>query len=144
MTIRRAIALLIVSACADDPYVVDVGVTDIGGGHGAVLDVPGLAVVGEAFSVRVTTYGGGCISMDRTEVTTTRTGASIRPLDKRYIPRENEACTADLRLYEHEASLRFETTGDKAVDIHGRRQLYVAGERIDEPVIYAFTVSVVE
>lgn len=128
-----AVALLL-CACATEDSVVEPGVIDFGGDP-VRIDAPSSARVGESFVVTVTTYGGGCIELERTDVELTDDGADITPLDRRRVP---GPCTLVLHLFPHEVTLTFATAGTKTIHIHGRR---VKGE-LDEEIELPRTILV--
>lgn len=124
---------LLLAACGTDDTVIELGRIEFYHDP-AVIEAPASAAVGELFLVRVMSYGGGCISHERTDVELTNDGADVLPFDRRHVPRENEACTSELRLYPHEATLAFETAGSKAIRIHGRRVNFHVDEAIQIPI----------
>jgi hypothetical protein len=131
----RAVATmaLLFAACGTDDSVVELGRIEFY--HDPpVIEAPASAAVGEQFLLRVMSYGGGCISLERTDVELTNEGADFLPFDRRHIPGENEACTLDLRLYPHEATLAFDSTGSKTIRIHGRRVNFQVDEAIQIPL----------
>jgi hypothetical protein len=86
-----------------------------------VVQVPETVAVATPFEVTVRTYGGGCIDEGDTEVSVTGRAAVVRPYDifVTHLP-PNYACTSDLRLYTHRASVRFDDAGPATVTIYGR------------------------
>jgi hypothetical protein len=82
--------------------------------------VPREVRAGEVFTVRVTTFGGGCVNKGYTESAADDRGVDVRPYD--FFPNdENAPCTRALRAHLHEAAVRMETPGPGVVRIHGRR-----------------------
>jgi hypothetical protein len=84
------------------------------------IEIPETARAGQAFTVRVTTYGAGCTEPARMDVELDGLAADLQPLD--YAPRdESLPCTRQLRLHPHESVLLFAQPGTATVRIHGRR-----------------------
>jgi hypothetical protein len=73
--------------------------------------------IGEVTSVRFTSFGGGCILHDTTEVTVSGLAAEVRPY-RRQLP-ANTVCTAELRIDQNVAELRFAEPGHARVRIVG-------------------------
>lgn len=129
-----ATVALLLSACGTtDDSVVELGRIEFYHDP-ALIEAPSSAGVGQSFVVRVMSYGGGCISPERTDVELTSDEAKVMPYDRRDIPTENEACTSDLRLVPHEAMLIFNTAGSKSIRIHGRRVNFDVDEEIQIPL----------
>lgn len=85
------------------------------------VQVPAVAQRGQAFEVRVTTYGGGCVHKGRTDVRVDGLSARITPYDWEVVQLpQGSACTMELRLLQHTASVRFDQAGTGRVQIHGR------------------------
>lgn len=103
----------VLSACTDD-VVVEPGIV---GSTFMNPDVPSSARIGESFTVKVTTEGGGCRSIDSTDVVIMGDVAIVTPYD-RY--RTTGTCTLELRAISHEATVSFDTRGQKTVRIIAR------------------------
>jgi hypothetical protein len=128
---------LVVLATACDDSVVEIGVIEDNEAHARVdIEVPSSVRRDELALVRVTTYGNSCVSIEDTEVDITATGAEITPYNRTTPP----TCTADLRLFKHEAQVSFNTLGTKTILVTGRSLDY----RSDEVVQKTFTMTVVE
>ena len=76
--------------------------------------------VGEVTAVRFTSFGGGCIRQDSTEVAVSGLTADIHP--HRVEGPANAVCTADLRIDQNVANLRFGEPGRARVRIVGLAQ----------------------
>lgn len=112
------------------PAVIDPGAPDA-----PQVVVPQEARVGVPFTVRVTTYGDGCVDKGFTEVAAGPSEADVRPYD--FHPTDqNAACTRELRSHLHEASVRLEQPGTGTVRVHGRRM------SDGEPVVVTRTVTI--
>ncbi len=76
--------------------------------------------VGELTTLRFTSFAGGCILQDRTDATVSGLSAEVRPYrrEPRQLP-PNTACTADLRIDQNVAELRFAEPGRARVRIVG-------------------------
>ena len=76
--------------------------------------------VGEATTVRFTSFGGGCVAMDITEADVAGLSAEIRPYRREpaRLP-ANTACPAELRLDQNVVQLRFAVPGRAHVRIVG-------------------------
>jgi hypothetical protein len=84
-----------------------------------VIEVPDTVRRGQDFTVRVRTYGGGCISQGPTEVEVAGLRATVTPYD---IDSGSGFCTSELRLFQHAATIRFDRAGDARVVVRGTRQ----------------------
>ncbi len=103
------------------------------------LSAPAEVAVGEAFPVRVITFGGGCIGKDHTETTVSGLEAEIFPFDLDTTSHKT-VCTSDLRFLDHSVTLEFAEEGTATVNIHGIRTNEVVREITD---IWKFKVRVV-
>lgn len=92
-------------------------------GDPVVVQVPDTVPRATEFAVTVRSYGGGCIQQGDTEVRVSGRTVVIRPHDLfvTELP-PDAACTDDLRLHTHRATLRFEEPGAVLVTIHGRER----------------------
>lgn len=99
----------------------------------AQVTVPATAQRGQPFDVTVTTVGGGCISEGPTRTRMQGMTVEVRPYD---VHDGNVACTPNILLFEHTATLRFDTPGTATVRIRG------AGNQGSEPVTVTRTVTV--
>ncbi len=123
MLYRGQTLLLALTMCAcgaDDQEVIELGTLEYLD-QPAMIEVPRNSSVGESIRVLVTTYGGGCISFERTEIETTISGADFRPFDRRVIPGEDGKCPAILRLIPHEEYVSFSSPGTQKITVRGRR-----------------------
>ena len=84
-----------------------------------VIEAPETVQRGQSFSVRVRTYGGGCISQGPTDVHVDGLRATVTPFD---IHSGANVCTSELRFFQHEATLRFDRAGSALVVIRGMRR----------------------
>lgn len=87
------------------------------------IEMPTTVAAGEDFTVAVFTYGDGCVSMGETEIDVQGSAATIRPYDydaRATLP-PNSACTQELRMHRHEATLRFMQPGTARVTVFGKR-----------------------
>lgn len=117
-----------------------IGIVDHFGESEGVISVPSPVTAGEPFTVTVRTYGDGCTSVVGTEVEdTVEGGVLITPIDAT-VEGPNVACPAVLRRPEHEATVTFETTGERTITVRGRR---VASGGVDEVILLTRTVEVV-
>ena len=113
------------------------GVIDLGAPDAPQVVVPQEVRAGVPFTVRVTTFGGGCVDKGFTEVTAGAGEADVRPYD--FHPTdENAVCTRELRSHLHEATVRLEQPGTGTVRVHGVRM------RDNEPVTVARTITITE
>ena len=99
----------------------------------AQVSVPQTAPRGAPFTVEVVTHGGGCLLQGPTRVRTSGMAADVRPYDRHTGGR---VCPADVALYRHTATLRFDQPGTATVRIHGR------GEPGAESVTVTRTVTI--
>jgi hypothetical protein len=124
--------LLLAAACADGD--VEIGVVDHHGESEEVLVAPSSARVGEAFTVTVNTYGGGCHEAEWMLVETTSDAAELTPYDRV----RDGVCTAVLNRLPHEAELAFSTPGEKILRVHGRR----VGPQLDAPTSLSHSITI--
>jgi hypothetical protein len=125
---------LLLGACGidnSDEFVVDLGLIEIVGDP-AVIEAPASVAVGERFLVQIVSFGGGCTSIERTDVALANDGADIRPFDRTVI--QDDSCTNNLAPFSHEAKLAFESSGTKTIRIHGRRMISPGYEVIEVPL----------
>ena len=87
------------------------------------VELPASVLAGEAVEVTVVTYGDGCTRKGDTEVEISDLSAEVTPYDWEVtqLPPDT-ACTLELRLYEHTATLRFDRAGTAQVIIRGREE----------------------
>jgi hypothetical protein len=87
----------------------------------ARVGVPAQVNAGADFQVNVTTYGGGCERQGETEVSVSQPArtADVTPYDETNVAAE--ACTQELKMFSHTATVRFEQPGTAVVRVHGRR-----------------------
>jgi hypothetical protein len=86
-------------------------------GDTSVVQLAATVPAGEVTTVPFTSFGGGCIGRDETEVTVSGLTAVIRPRRRELPP--NTVCTAELRIDENVAELRFAEPGRARVRIVG-------------------------
>jgi hypothetical protein len=100
----------------------------------AQVTVPGEARAGEPFEVALTTYGGGCIREDTTEVRVTGLVAEVIPYQ--LAPREGSSmvCTMELRFNRREIDVVFAERGAATVRIVGVSQPGDSALRIERRV----------
>lgn len=87
------------------------------------IEAPATASVGAPVAVTVRTYGGGCIGRGPTSTAVQGLVAVIEPFDSVVIRLPpNWACTLELRLLEHVATVQFAEPGTATIRILGRRE----------------------
>lgn len=106
-------------------------------GDGPEVSLPASVTAGEAMTVTVRTFGGGCTSQGPTRVDTVDAVVRILPHDITTEGR-NVVCPSILRSFEHRADLTFEEAGERTVRIVGRR----VGREVDEVIELDRTVTV--
>lgn len=84
------------------------------------VQLPATVHVGEVTTVRLTSFGGGCIRQGITEVAVSGLTADIRP--HRIEGPPNAVCSAELRIVQNVAVLRFAEPGRARVRIVGLAQ----------------------
>lgn len=89
-------------------------------GEPVQVEVPSTARVGQSVPVAVTTYSGGCISDDTTAVDVHPHLANVVPYQRVYQPKQNEACTMELRVNRRQVDLVFTEPGPATVIVYGR------------------------
>jgi hypothetical protein len=130
-TMRIALSLatlMLVPAC--DDAVVERGRIEFYSDP-AIIEMPTIVSVGEAFSARIVTYGGGCIDYHSTEVEAEGADTVIEPYDRHS---GASVCTSDLRTISHDVTLRFDAAGTETVVVRGRRVDGNTDEVIEIPV----------
>lgn len=135
-TLRLCAAAALLAACstATDPIKGEqLGFIQILDDGVAQVTVPATAQRGQPFEVKVTTVGGGCISEGPTRTLVQGMTAEVRPYD---VHDGNLACTPNILLFEHTATLRFDTPGTATVRVLG------AGEPGAGPITVTRTVTV--
>ena len=92
-------------------------------GDTATVEIPAATRVGEATTVRFTSFAGGCIRQDSTEAAVAGLSAEVRPFrrDPSRIKRDI-ICTMDLRLDNNVVELQFAEAGRARVRIVGLAQ----------------------
>lgn len=83
---------------------------------------------GVPFFVRVTTHGGGCVAQGDTEVEVRGSEARVTVYDLASDPGSFGVCTADVRKYEHTATLQFPRRGVAMLRVRGWK--YPPGEEV--------------
>lgn len=96
-------------------------VIDRGGADSAQITIPATVIVGTNFTVVVTTYGGDCVLQGDTQVAVNGRVAEIRPFDVFQTNAESAACTRNLVLYAHPATVTFLEQGSATIRIFGRK-----------------------
>lgn len=86
----------------------------------ALVDAPQTAAIGAEITVTVMTYGGGCTSIERTDVEPGPDEVLVRPFDRRDRP-DGNVCEDILRYIEHAATFTFATAGTKTIRVQGRK-----------------------
>ena len=85
-----------------------------------VVEVPATATAGVPFPVTVHSYGGGCVRQGDTRVQVRGAVADVTPRVVEHRG-QNVVCTRELRIYLHEAAVRFDAPGTATVRVHGLR-----------------------
>jgi len=134
MTFRIAHLPLLLAAC--DQGSVEVGEIQYDRGQPRI-EATTPARAGDPVFMTVWTIGGGCVSLDSTEITATEDGGDLTPYDR---DSGDSLCTADLRFLPHEGLFTFETAGTKTIRVHGRRR--TAGTVLDPPRDELFEIPV--
>ncbi|HEY4057752.1 MAG TPA: hypothetical protein VGM39_14155 [Kofleriaceae bacterium] len=99
-----------------------------------MIDAPSTAPVSTELTINVSTYGGGCVWFDRTDIEQDGDDVVIRPFDREHIPGENEGCDDPLILFPHPAVLMFDSPGPKNIRVAGRSFDGEVYEDIEVPV----------
>jgi len=84
--------------------------------------LPDTAFAGQPFTVRVRSYGGGCVSKDQTFSGVSGRSAYIRPFVREPAPGADVACPAILLTFSHDVELVFEETGQATIRVYGLRE----------------------
>lgn len=124
-TLLLAAALPLLAGCdiveTDFDEQVLPGVLEMDVSTPAQVELPTSVRVGDRFTVRVTTYGGGCTRKGDTQVSVSGSQVEVRPYDFHPRAGEDAGCTRDIRMHLHEASVWLEQPGPATVIVHGRR-----------------------
>jgi hypothetical protein len=115
---RAVVLAVLVAGCTDDRWV-EVKLGHLEPGFGPIIDAPASAAAGEPIAVTVMTTGSGCLGFDHTDVESTELGADIYPYNRIVHPGEGEGCPQPLLPAPHEATLMFQTPGDKIIRTYG-------------------------
>jgi hypothetical protein len=102
-------------------------------GEAATIYVPRSVERGERLAVNFYTFGGGCVSRGRTEISIRGLDATITPYD---VHSGAGNCTDEIAFLDHTTWLRFELEGTATIRVYGR------GEPGDHPVVREFEVIV--
>lgn len=88
----------------------------------SVITAPGTVSVGEVFTVGVTTWGGGCTEVDRTEVETIGVFAHLTLYDRTWL---RQTCPGPANglapVAPHTAPVQFDYPGIAQIRVTGRR-----------------------
>ena len=87
-----------------------------GGSRPVMIDAPQVAQLGADIPVVITTYRGGCVTRDRTDIVLAVDSADIVPYDRVQL---EEACPLVLITDPREEIVRFDTPGVKTIRVHG-------------------------
>ena len=121
--VLRSLALVILVGCAsqaqDWTEVVEVGQVGYDG-MTPLVHVPQSSTAGSDFVVDVTTWGGGCQSLESTEVVASSGVIDVTPYDRRRIPPPGSGCTQPLLVFEHHATIVFDMPGMQTIRLHVR------------------------
>ena len=82
------------------------------------VTVPDSADAGVPFQVTVQSYGNGCYRQGETEVELDASSATVTPYD--YVDVSGLACTDELLIFHHQASITFNEPGTPTVTVVGR------------------------
>lgn len=80
------------------------------------VEVPDTVVAGRDFTILVRTWGGGCTREGPTDVSVEGLRVVVVPYD---IESGAEACTAILRAFDHEATVRLGRAGTASITVRG-------------------------
>ena len=86
-------------------------------GDPVAVSVPDTVLAGQLFSVSVTTYGNGCVSLGRTEVKTDSLSVDITPYDLH----TGRYCEDILHIIDHTASISLAHSGTAQISFHGKQ-----------------------
>lgn len=100
-----------------------IGFIEFYGDSEGVLDVPEPIASGVAFSVTVTTYGGGCLSADSLDIAIDGDVAVLTPWDRWFQP-AGTACSAELLRLPRQGEVTFATAGGKTLRVRGQRVMF--------------------
>lgn len=120
-----AVATTALTACTDDAGLVPQTVLQPASlvfyGDSAEVTVSDTVVLGLPISVAARSFGGGCIGLARTGVVVRGSRIDVHPMVTAPHPAAEIACTADLRILTHPASIPYNREGPVTVVVHGRR-----------------------
>ena len=104
-------------------------------GDSARVTVPPSGTMGQPVRVALTTYGGGCVREDTTEVRVRGLVAEVMPYQLAPRPGSSMICTMELRLTRREVDVVFAERGRATVRIVGVRQPGDSAMRIERQVV---------
>lgn len=111
--------LLTLAAACESPVSPDeilvVGTLSHEPDFGPAIEVPDSVDAGQAFTVIVRTVGSGCERMGPTETVADASAATVTPYDYTRDRGSGIICDAILKLFQHEASVRFPDAGQATV-----------------------------
>lgn len=86
--------------------------------HPVSVTLPDSVTAGQAFTVEVASYGGGCIEKDDAEVRVDGLAADVSVFHRR--PTGDRSCHFGIDVLRHEARVTFRERGAATVRVHGR------------------------
>src|SRR5688572_24413325 len=107
--------IVLISGC--DASFVERGVIQFGN-EPAYIESPTSVSVHASFSVRVATFGDGCVSYDSTDVSVEGPDTVIEPYDRNS---GADVCTSIGNTFLHDVTLRFDAVGPERIQVRGRR-----------------------
>lgn len=96
------------------------------------VTVPATVQAGAPFTVRVRTYGGGCVSKGATHVLLEGATATVVPYDRHS---GAQVCTHELLMFEHAVEITFDAPGLAEVVVRGR-------DSSDDTVTFTYEIEV--
>lgn len=115
--------LAVLAACQSDPTGQGETTRRLGTiqffGDPVRIVAPATVHAGVPFTVQVITYGGGCVTQGDTEAAVTGSEAQVTVYDWVVDPGPNGACTLELRMFEHTATLQFAQAGAATLRVRG-------------------------
>lgn len=138
-TVWFALAAVLYAVAGCDAFqdeVTDLAYIHFGDSDSVFFSAPDTVQVGTPFEVSVRSYGGGCTRQGGTRVTANDFEALVEPFD---VTDRADACTLELKLFTHRASVSFAKAGTTTVRVRGRAR---TGTTRDSLVTRARTVVV--
>ena len=110
-------------------------------GTEGVLTAPDTVTAGEDFTITISTFGGGCVTVGDAAVVVNAAGADVLVYDFTSALTADAVCDASLVRLTHTVTLRFDQPGEMHLRVWGRH-LGPDGPALGEPTVIEHTLTV--